>query len=402
MKHSADVRCVAHLLCVWAAALAVFSAAGIAWGTEVVIGPPPWDVRPNVHSALTELADAYMKAHPGTSVAVAEGIERFDAATVEADGLGDVMFIPAGDYGEASLLGVLASRGLIRPVDDRIAEAAFDKGDYFGNVWETVQIDGRVWGVPMLVRSWGIGVEPARADLSQVRNGFVSWHAALGFLAAAAEDRNNDGHPDATRVATAFSPRKLWEALFLHNGGDPNDPASFHPESGAWQRALDDLARIVSANPYLFGHGRILPASSAQFDAPIQFVHDNASNYGSLPLLRARGRSFELLAAPGSGPIPPLETTVVAIKASTPDQEAAAWDFVAWVTSPDTLGVFCPALSVTPLRKSVAYATPDPDARQFAQQIERMVFQRPVPAESPALGELKEAIHGIVAPGAVH
>lgn len=84
-----------------------------------------------------------------------------------------------------------------------------------------------------------------------------------------------------------------------------------------------------------------------------------------------------LLPAPGTGTIPPLDTTVLAVKRDAPEVEEASWEFVRWLTSPATMRELYPAFRLTPLRRSVVEAANDEAMAFFASQIERMRFQRP-------------------------
>jgi ABC-type glycerol-3-phosphate transport system substrate-binding protein len=190
-------------------------------------------------------------------------------------------------------------------------------------------------------------------------------------------DVNGDGWPDTSLIECGMSPYTLWQCAFLSNGGDPSDAQSFSNHSDAWIYATSYVRQLVLANPLLVRASREPKAVSLNSAAKMQFVHDDRGNQTSFQDRKGGGENWRLFPVPGQGPIPPLDTTVIAIKRNTPAKEEAAWRFVAWLTSADVMSRLMPRYNMTPLRPSVVQGTNNDEWRFFASQIERMRFQQP-------------------------
>ena len=142
---------------------------GAALATEISLGPPPWDLRPHVRWSLQTVASMYEASHSDTIVHVTVGLDPFDATTVEAEDLGDVMFIPGAEYGQASILGILVDRGLCLDLTERVQDPAFAKEDFYPNLWDLVTCGNQTWAIPLMVRSWGLAVDTRNADAARFK-----------------------------------------------------------------------------------------------------------------------------------------------------------------------------------------------------------------------------------------
>lgn len=354
-----------------------------AQAAELRIGPPPWDLRPTVRWALETLASHYEQEHPGVGVEVTAGLVGFDAATVRSEDLGDIMFVPGAEYGHASILAILVERGLCLDLTERVQSPEFGKDDFLPNLWDLVTVNNRTWAVPLLVRSWGLAVDGGQVDADWFKQTARTWQGLLNCQAGLLTDHDGDGRPEQSAIRCGLSPYTLWASVFLALGGDPSDTQSFTAGSEAWQGAVSYVAQLGDVNPLLFDTPSTPRAVGLRYQPAVQFVHDDRGGRTSFQDRAGRSAGWELVAAPGTGPIPPLDTTVIAIRRSTPETDEAAWAFVRWVTSAPVMGELMPLYGLTPIRRSLVEASKDPAGSFFASQIERMRFQWPRATADP-------------------
>ncbi|NUM55867.1 MAG: extracellular solute-binding protein [Candidatus Hydrogenedentes bacterium] len=362
--------------------------------TELVLGPPPWDLRPHVRWSLQTVATMYESSHPGVTVRVTPGLASFNATTVDAQDLGDIMFVPGTEFGRASILGILVERGLCLDLSANVQEPAFEKDDFYPNVWDSVTRDNRIWAVPLMVRSWGLAVDARKADATAFGEQVQSWQGLINSQSALVRDFNGDSIPDYTSMLCGMTPFTVWQCVFLDLGGDPSDAASLRPGTPAWEGALSVVNGLHSANPLFFDRLRLTRALELRRDAAVRFVHDDDAGRTSFQL-HDGPENWKLVPVPGSGAIAPLDTTVLAIKPGPPDKEAAAWAFVRWLTSAAVLAELTPKFHLTPLRQSVVATINDPVTSFFAAQIERMRFQPPSGAANPDVEGLRASLNAI-------
>ncbi|HRI88235.1 MAG TPA: hypothetical protein PK869_08220 [Candidatus Hydrogenedentes bacterium] len=374
-------------------AAAFLVTASFADGVALTLGPPPWNLRPHVRYGLETLAEGYMTAHPSAVVHVTDGLESFDAKTVGEADLGDIMFIPGAQIGQASILAVLAERGLIADLSDKVQEASFNKADFFPNIWPQVEIDGKTMAVPLLVRSWGMALDTSVGTSDELVDGVGDWESFVSMQSLLLDDLDGDGTADRSQVHCGLSPYSIWLSLFLGAGGNPSDPESFSPGSSAWTHASAALKAFRASNP-LFFHNKPLPTAVARRESfVLRFVHDDDGGRTSYLGGGDTPPSHVLLPFPGASPIPALDCTVIAIKASTPEREQAAWEFVRWATSAPVLTELLPRFRMTPLRQSMITEETDELTRFFASQIARMRFESPRAVAHPAATALHKQLH---------
>ncbi|MBI4556318.1 MAG: extracellular solute-binding protein [Candidatus Hydrogenedentes bacterium] len=359
-----------------------------AYAIDIQLGPPPGDLAPDAQNTLTLVAQQFNDTHPGIRAIIAPNNPDFDETTATQSDLGDVLFIPGPSYGRSSVIAAYAERGWLVPLDEKLQAPDVNQQDFFPNLWPMVRYQGQTWAVPLLVRSWGVAVDASRYDPEQVRTRLQNWETFSNFVGELAVDANNDGVSDSTLIGLATPPDVLWEALFLSRGGNPNDPNSFSPNSNAWQSAMQDFSQILRVNRHSLRTSRTAATNPDAGSEVVRFVHNDFGGLASLPGLKRSNPDWVLLPAPGTAALPPLDTTVLAVKKSSAEREAAAWEFVKWLVSPDTMRAVFPLNALTPLRKSVAYTGTEPEVQEFARQIERMKFPTPVSQTSPHCDDL--------------
>lgn len=359
---------------------------------QVQLGPPPEAFFPEVRAFLEQLAASYNQAQNEVTVVVAPDNPEFLRQTLTRDMLGDVVFVTTARYGEASTLAAYAEAGFLEALDEYVNAPDFNRGDYIAGTWNLATVDGSIYGLPLVARSWAIGVNTAYCDPNQVASKLDSWDSWIGFMETKEHDLDSDGLPDGLMTHTAHDARFMWEALFLAYGGDPNDPASFNAGSEAWQTATTQTLRLLETHPALFASRSDWRQRFHMFGQPIQFVHNDAMDPGSLPLLKRRSPAWQVFAPPGTSALPGLDATVAAIAASEPERIAAAWSFLSWLSSSDVMAAVYPAADLVPLRRSVIESLNDASMHVFASTLERIAFQRPQRHEHSGLIDLKQQL----------
>lgn len=371
------------------------SPASAAGSMHLQLGPPPESYFPEVRGFLEQLATAYNGLQSEVVVSVAEDDPDFVRRPVTREALGDIVFLSGARYGEVSTLAEYVKAGFLVPLDDRVTDPEFSREDYVDGLWEQVSVNGATYGVPLLARAWAIGVNTAYFDpihWPSLRDG---WSHLLDFMQSTEVDANADGTPDMLMCHTTKDVLFLWQILYLAHGGDPNDPTAFNAQSYAWKRATEETLAVLERRPALFapfdeGHRRY-----TMYDHPVQFVHNDAMDPGALPLLQRRSPAWQLSPPPGDGRLPNLDSTVAAIVVSNPEQEAAAWHFLAWLSSAEIMAAVYPSANLVPLRRSVATGLESDSLRMFSQSLERMVFQRPFSEEHTDTAKLKEQLRSV-------
>ncbi len=366
-----------------------------AFGADPVLvrlGPPPEEYFPEVRVLLEQLASTYNAGQPDTVVSVAPDDPAFLTRDITRDDLGDVVFLSASSFGEASPLAAYASRGFLEPLTSLIEGQEFNRDDFYPGLWDAATFDGNVYGVPLTVRSWALGVNGGYCEPSIVDPHLADWDALLEFMATTQIDLDNDGVMDALMAQTGREAKFLWETLFLEYGGDPEDPNSFNPSSEAWIRATARVTGLMDRAPSLFTPRELSHRRFESFWQPIQFVHNDGMDPGALPMLQRRNPGWMAVALPGDARLPALDTTVVAVRSGSPERVEASWRFVAWLTSPDVMALLYPSADLVPLRRSVAAMALEENTRVFLRSLERITFQRPRLLADPGMESLRAVL----------
>lgn len=371
---------------------AVLPVASQAADLQIQLGPPPESFFPEVRVFLEQLAEAYNATQDQVTLVVAPDNPEFANQPVTLEALGDIIFVSGARYGEASTLATYAQAGFLVPLDDYVNQPEFNRDDYIGNLWDITTFHERIYGVPSLARAWAIGVNAAFCDPQTVAPHLTDWQALLAFMASEQVDVDADGVPDTMLSHTTKDSFFMWQLLFLAHGGDPDVAQSFSTNSAAWQLATAQTIDLVEQHPDLFAPSQGKDRRHDLYPHSLQFVHNDAMDPGALPLLKRRSPNWQLLPPPGTGALPNLDTTVIAIKAADPERVNAAWNFVAWLSSPAVMSAIYPAADLVPLRRSIVQSLSDESMQIFAAALERVDFQRPSPIEHAELAVVREQL----------
>ena len=343
---------------------------------ELVFGPPPWAPDESTRAALQSLIDVYASIEPDVRIVLAPDRAPLDFHTVTADQVGDVILDESLYTSGSAILARLRELDALVPLDEFIAEDAFEFNDFYPNVQELVFADEQVWGIPFFAVSWAFALPPTLEEEPWIARHLRTWDNFSDVLTALWVDPTGDGRRRTS--AALLDPEVLWNCLFLDAGGDLNNPTTLQVDSVAATRASDNFWKWFSLNQPAFQPvgGRYEQGEQGP-GGRFVLVKDLDQRGLSVSKVRAKEPSATIFGAPGTGAIASVLTHALAITRSTPDRERAAWRFVQWLTSKDMLERLYHQSGILPLRASLRRIVVDPDHRVLLRQIRRMQFQKP-------------------------
>lgn len=301
----------------------------------------------------------------------------------------------------------LADAGAIVHMEDYIdSDPDIEKSDILDKAWETATYRGEIWSMPFSLSNIALYYNKAlfeEAGLDSEKPP-ATWGELVETGKALTQDTDGDGTVDQWG---------LWFPLKINHGN------VYYWFAFLWQAS-----------------GRIFDEdfTQAEFNGPagveaLRFWNDLVHKHGIVPLappeqgfetdkvamtFASTARLNRYIAALGSeklgmAPIPHHKQRAtgigganLAILSTTKDKEAA-WEFVKWMTSPETNLRWSMQTGYLPLRQSVieseryqAYLKEEPRARTILDQMPDAVVRPNIPAYAPASREVGLAIEGVL------
>lgn len=297
---------------------------------------------PETVATLEAAAAAYTESHPDTNI------------TVRAVPFGDLLTTlrtSGGGAGGATIAGIydawlpdLAKDGLVAPVPDALAEEV--AANWPAGIVGAASIDGTLYGVPNEIDVYALNYNTALFEEAGIAEPPKTWDE---FLAAA------EKLTDASKGQQGFGLINSWAAGVIHpfasllvsNGGDlvvDGQPTLDTPEATETFELYETLIKEGYSDP-------AMATADANTTGPFldNFVSGRTgmiimANWWESALKAGMGEGFENVAtAPipvgPSGDIPRSISyswmTVVNAQASE-EEQAAAWEFLAWLNGPDS------------------------------------------------------------------
>ena len=325
-------------------------------------------------------------------------------------------------------IGEYATKGVLMPLDDLVAESRINRADFHAGEWEGTHAEGRQYGVPLLINPEVLfyrrdmldacGAEPPK-NTSQLlaaarklhapreKTYGISWTGARGtpvgqafiqFLADFGQPILNlrrvaDGY-DATHVTgEEFAPRidtrrGRAAAEFMI------DLLEFSPP-GILDMSWDEQITLLD-------EGRV--AMSYEWASRASRLSPNSPSVGNLEFLPHPVGATRLDDTPRDN-VSPIGGFVLGIPANIdPERMPMAWRAVEWFTSPEVIKLFVQHGSYIMPRFSVAA---DPEVRRLSPVIPAVdamakkgqlrLWPRPPVAEYPAIVSiLGEEVHDML------
>jgi ABC-type glycerol-3-phosphate transport system substrate-binding protein len=250
--------------------------------------------------------------------------------------------LPRNVFSISSMAGYepmyLAIRDEIVPVDDFLPDPSFEKEDFYEALWEPVTYDGKTWGVPwcsdprMLLCDWKMFEEEGISEPPR------TWAELLEMAGRLTKDTDGDGQIDqwGFRINDVDEVDFLMITMVLQNGGSLFSGMDLDATDPVLREAIAYVQRLIDS-----GYAKIYPYrpmpnerfamefGSAWF---LNYVDENPP-----PQYVGREQEFRIVSLPTDGKDIQLNysTLYLSIRRSTPEQEAASWELVKWLTRRD-------------------------------------------------------------------
>ncbi len=301
----------------------------------------------------------------------------------------------------------LAETGAIVRMQDFIdADPDIQKDDILEKAWETATYNGEIWSMPFSLSNIALYYNKAlfeQAGLDPEKPP-ATWEELVEAGKALTQDTDGDGTVDQWGL---WFPLKInrgnvyyWFAFLWQAGGQIFDAdftrAEFNGPAGVEAlRLWDDLVHkhgIVPLAPpeqgFEAGKIAMIFASTARLNRYLAALGSDKLGMAPMPGHRRRATGI------GGANLAIL---------STAEDKQAAWEFVKWMTSPETNLRWSMETGYLPLRRSViqsdtyqAYLEKEPRARTILQQMPDAVVRPNIPAYAPASREVGLAIEDVL------
>jgi ABC-type glycerol-3-phosphate transport system substrate-binding protein len=288
---------------------------------------------------------AFQQSHPHISVSVKnlafplrerfQTHEDFFGPNVE-DVLGANVTGLDGQFGY--LAPYLAERGLIASISRfDAADDSFTLSDFYSTQLDFVRFNGETWAVPWLAWTPLLVIDVEVFERAGITQAPRTWQEFVDVAEALTLDTNNDGVIDqwgvGYRTTDEVTP-SLFMSLVLQLDGQVLQEGRFDGGDDAVAEAVGFMGKLGSAWGLAREDGRSLAERRA--DPTARYAMHLETNHGLGAAINDSGLRL--------APMPSLDGTpkifapwrqYLAVRTSTPAQEAASWEFVKWMTRRD-------------------------------------------------------------------
>lgn len=301
----------------------------------------------------------------------------------------------------------LADAGAIIRMQDRIeADPDIDQSDILDKAWETATYRDEIWSMPFSLSNIALyynkalfeeaGLDPAAPP--------ETWDELVEVGKTLTQDTNGDGKLDQWGLWFPLQINRgnvyYWFAFLWQAGGQIFDEgytrAEFNGPAGIealqfWNDLVHEHEIVPLAPPeqgFETGQVAMTFASTARLNRYIAALGSETLGMAAMPhhVERATGIGGANLAI-----------------LSTAQDEQAAWEFVKWMSSPETNLRWSMQTGYLPLRQSVieseayqAYLQEEPRAQTILDQMPYAVVRPNIPAYAPASREVGLAIEDVL------
>lgn len=309
-----------------------------AWAVDLTVGRLYGSDRV---SLIKELAAEYQAKHPNVRITVLDAETNEDLATYEdkVGPLPDVFALAIHLHKRVHELPYCIERDLVAPVED-LASADFVSGSgHFSALWQCIEYQGKHWGVPFYAESYGLLMKRGAMPDDLYENPPASFAELRQAIRETARDDDGDGTPEVWGMSLPPGEELLGNvALLAYQFGENFDLTS--------KGAISSSEGLKNALGFLNGElqartmGVLWKQKSAfaivqswQFNDRIKRTTSTPPQYWS-KTTEYRVAPVPSAGRPGTAPLLNLH---LAVKRSTPEREAACFDFIQWATSPTVL-----------------------------------------------------------------
>lgn len=223
----------------------------------------------------------------------------------------------------------LASRGQIVPIDKFLPDKEFNLDDFYESLWKPVTFDGKVWGVPWATLSLVLFCNKEIFENAGINSPPENWDQFVDYAERLTQDTDGDGAVDQW----GFAYRNIEQLLMVGMSQVFQKDGQLLTEEGfalgsETIEALGFLQGLLSSGVAKRSYFQ----DSEHFAMRIQSVPDALEALDRHDISR-----YEVAYLPtfGKRAQANAETLYLAVRRSTPEKEAASWEFIKWISRKD-------------------------------------------------------------------
>jgi multiple sugar transport system substrate-binding protein len=237
-------------------------------------------------------------------------------------------------------------------LDPFLADGGLSMNVYSDSMLKTVKYQDKIWGlpwsaeIPVLFCNWTLFEKAGIAEPPK------TWQEFADAITKLAKDTNGDGQIDQwglniTRMTVTSLPVQLWATLTFQRGGNWLDAQGFHFDS---KEARESAAFVKS----LVNNPGVGTAKELDDTAVAAMSITTADNLIEMAKKQRPECKYRVAPIPTDGGKVFFDTRrlYLLIRKSTPEKEAASWEFLKWVSRKDI--PITAADTFVPCRKDVA------------------------------------------------
>lgn len=302
---------------------------------------------------------AFQAAHPDIIVHLRDidtpSRNRFDK---HADVFGDHIerVLGANVTGIDSQFGYLtpylAEHGLIKPIESfDTADDDFALSDFSPALLELARHKGRTWAVPWLARDFVLVMDWELFRQAGIYNPPRTWQEFIDYAAQLTRDTNGDGTIDQYGVAYRTTDDALpliFMSLIIQQGGRLMRDGRFELDPVSIEQSVQFMHNLGNTWKVAREDGRSLEGRMQ--DQSIRYaMHLETNQSVGAAIERPELRLAPMPSIDGRPRTLGAYRLYLAVRDSTPKQEAASWEFIKWISRP---GVSLPqAIAGFPVRR---------------------------------------------------
>lgn len=286
---------------------------------------------------------SFMAAHPAITVKVTEwGLAR------ESRELEEALVLPKNIIGICSVPGYetayLARRDEIVPIETFLPDPEFTMDSFYPNLWRPVQFAGKTWGVPWATMVPVLIWSPTLFAKAGIAGPPATWEDFMECAKLLTKDLDEDGIVDQVGCA----PLKLGALGFLAAQIAVQKEVFFITDKGyvSYSDGVAEIFALTRRMALLVNEIN----SGAAYGA--RYAMGLAKTSSSELLKYGQDPDYRLAPLPSIGPSKALGnfgSLYLAVRKSTPEQEAASWKLIKWISRKDV--ALPSALHGYPVRK---------------------------------------------------
>jgi len=320
---------------------------------------------------MQDIVPDYQGSHPEVTIKVLDSEFEQDLTTYQSaiGPLPDIFAVVVWTTKKVHELPYCVRNNLIVPVEELGGDNFMQTSGHFNSLWRCIEYKGKHWGVPFYAESYGVLMKNADVPLAAIQSPPKTWAELKRVTADSTKDANGDGKPDVWGVAldtdddlagfwfllSAQLGAKLWDGERFTIAGNSALIQAF--------RMIADLRDSKSLAPHV-SHVHALG-----YVQNWQFIDEIERTSGYPPQYWSRTTAYTVIPFPSVGRAAslPVLNIYLAVKKTTPEKQAACWDFVRYATSAQVLAAKSVyKMGYLPIHESVA------SSPEFQERVAKM------------------------------